>query len=211
MHLKLTYFTYGALAEPVRIAFHIGSIEYEDERLTRAVFAEQKAAKRFPTGTVPVLWVDGEPITQSNAVLMFACRVSGLYPTDLLAQAKVDEVLAQILDVSGHFGATVSETDETVKKQRRTEIAAGPLAAWCEIFDGRLKSSESGFLVGNTLTAADLKAYGFFTMFAQGLWDYLPKDYIDRYTHIVQFIAKIRALPKVREFYALEEARVNPQ
>jgi glutathione S-transferase len=56
--------------------------------------------------------------------------------------------------------------------------------------------------VGSTITAADLKAYGFFNMFEDGLWDFIPADYLGPYPHIQAFLAQIRALPAIASYYA---------
>jgi glutathione S-transferase len=43
--------------------------------------------------------VDGEPIAQSQAILRYAGKLSGLYPGDPMAALKVDEILGAIEDV----------------------------------------------------------------------------------------------------------------
>lgn len=57
---KLTYFDVdGGRAEPVRIAFHIAGIPFEDKRLSYQEFGEIFPTMRFHA--VPVLEIDGRP------------------------------------------------------------------------------------------------------------------------------------------------------
>jgi glutathione S-transferase len=51
---KLTYFDFdGGRAEPIRIAFHVAGIEFEDIRWSFPEFSEKRRSTRF--NSVPVL------------------------------------------------------------------------------------------------------------------------------------------------------------
>ena len=76
---KLTYFDFdGGRAEPVRIAFHAAGIAFEDDRISFQEFGEMRGSTRF--NAVPVLEIDGEAITQTNAMCRYVGRMAGLYP-----------------------------------------------------------------------------------------------------------------------------------
>eukprot|EP00042_Codosiga_hollandica_P059647 m.920074 g.920074 ORF g.920074 m.920074 type:complete len:417 (-) comp61055_c0_seq1:97-1347(-) len=203
--LKLTYFDFAGLAEPARLAFFIGGVEFEDERLTGDQFKAQKAAGRFPNDKVPVLWVDDQPVSQSNAILTYAAKAAGFYPTDPFLALKVDEVLSNFADVGALF--TVSAVDDQEKKKAlRLEIAHGPLTVWAKRFDDALGKSASGYFVGESLSPADLKAYSFFVAVKAGDYDFVPKTVLDQFTNIDKFLAKIKSHPKIVEYYTLREA-----
>ena len=55
---------------------------FDDERITWEQFAAQKAAGRFPNDQLPILYVNGKVRTQSTPILVYVCRLAGLYPTD---------------------------------------------------------------------------------------------------------------------------------
>ena len=79
--LKLSYFDFhGGRAEPIRLALAIGGVAFEDHRFGFPEFAEVR--KTVPFGQVPVLHVDGVQVTQSDAILRYAGKLAGLYPTD---------------------------------------------------------------------------------------------------------------------------------
>ena len=76
---KLTYFDIdGGRGEVTRIALHAAGIEFEDHRLSFPEFAEARKSMRF--NAVPVLEVDGEEISQSDAMSRYVGRLAGLYP-----------------------------------------------------------------------------------------------------------------------------------
>ena len=89
---KLTYFDFdGGRGEPVRIALHAAGIEFEDERLSFEEFGEMRHTLRF--SSLPALEIDGNPVTQSNAILRYIGKMAGLYPEDDLQALYCDEVL----------------------------------------------------------------------------------------------------------------------
>ncbi|KAF1792329.1 Thioredoxin-like fold [Phytophthora cactorum] len=73
--LKLTYMPHPGRGEPIRLAFYIGGVEFEDERITREELANRKPS--LPFNQLPVLEVDGEVIAQSLAILRYAGTLSG--------------------------------------------------------------------------------------------------------------------------------------
>jgi prostaglandin-H2 D-isomerase / glutathione transferase len=54
---KLTYFPVCGRGGPLRQAFTIAGVDFEDERISFAEFGARKAADAFPYGMVPVLEV----------------------------------------------------------------------------------------------------------------------------------------------------------
>jgi len=129
-HLKLTYFDAHGRGQPIRDAFKLGNIAFEDERIK---VEEWEALKpNTPFGALPVLHVDDVCISQSNSILRYVGTLTGLYPKDNpVHAAKVDE----ILDVTEDFTATkiaptigLDATDKEKFKTLREEIAntSGP-------------------------------------------------------------------------------------
>ena len=84
--LRLRYFPFAGRAGAIRDALRIGNVRFDDVHVPLDRFSEQKAAGELPFGSLPVLDVDdGERRTsaaQSNAILRFVGRLTGLYPVD---------------------------------------------------------------------------------------------------------------------------------
>ncbi len=46
------------------------------------------------------------------------------------------------------------------------------------------------------------QAFGLFQSFKTGTFDYIPLDYLKDYPHILAFVDKVNAHPKIAEYYA---------
>ena len=76
-------------AEPIRLAFAVHKVPFEDAILTGDAWSSLKP--ETPWGQVPVLEVDGKMLAQSRTIMAYVGRVTGLHPEDPFAAAKVDE------------------------------------------------------------------------------------------------------------------------
>lgn len=82
----IKYFDIKGKAEYVRLAFAIGGVDFTDERVPFAEWKETKPNMRWHY--LPELTLtnaEGEQVTvgQSNAILRFAGKLTGLYPSDV--------------------------------------------------------------------------------------------------------------------------------
>ena len=75
---------------------------------------------------LPVLTVGGKSYSQSLAMLRYAGKKAGLYPTDDVMALGVDEVMDISQDI---LTKCPQDPDEEVKKAKRAEYAAGKMAA----------------------------------------------------------------------------------
>jgi hypothetical protein len=98
---KLTYFDFdGGRGEPIRIAFHIAGIDFEDNRLSFREFGEMRGSIRF--SSLPILEIDGVAVSQSNALSRFVGKMAGLYPEDGLQALYCDEARTSIITLFRH-------------------------------------------------------------------------------------------------------------
>ena len=96
--LKLHYFDFnGGRGEVARLAMWLGRIEFDDQRIPLTDWPAQRDA--MPFKALPVLEVDGELISQSNAINRYIGKLSGLYPDDRLEALRCDEVMDAVEDV----------------------------------------------------------------------------------------------------------------
>ena len=174
---KLTYFDFdGGRAEPIRIAFHAAGIEFEDERLSFAKFGEMRG--NTPFNAVPVLEIDGVPVTQSNALSRYIGKMAGLYPEDDLQALYCDEALGALEDMLHCVVPTFGlEGDEL--KAAREKIVDGWLSVYVKGL-GTLLERGGDYFADNRLTMADLKAYGQTRWLRSGSLDHVPTDLVER-------------------------------
>ena len=151
---KLHYFDFhGGAGEPIRNAFRIAKIPFEDVRVKSADWPQLKSSGKYVYGQMPVLEVDGEVFAQSMAILRYVGKVTGLYPSDPIEALRVDELLDCCIDMRTKLSPTFSlpEPDRVAARQKLVETIIKPHLGCME---GRI--GDSGFAVGNQLTIADL-------------------------------------------------------
>lgn len=175
---KLTYFDFdGGRGEPVRIAFHAAGIEFEDERLTFPEFSEMRESTRF--NSLPVLEIDGEAVTQTNAMCRHIGKMAGLYPDDEMQALYCDEAMSALEDVLHYLVPTFSlEGDE--QKAAREKLVDGWLSVYLRGLDELLTRGGGKYFADNRLTVADLKAAGQTRWLRSGALDHIPTDLVER-------------------------------
>jgi len=174
---KLTYFDFdGGRGEPIRLALHIGGIAFEDVRLTFSEFQEARQTFRFRA--LPVLEIDGRPVTQSTSLARYVGKNVGLYPTDDLQALYCDEAMDACEDLSHAIGNTFGLKDDELK-QAREELVQGPLATYIKGLDGLLARGGGQFFADGCMTVADLKVFVQTRALAKGVLDHVPTDIVE--------------------------------
>lgn len=200
--LRLRYFPFPGRAGAIRDAFNMGKIAFKDDFVSFDQFAQLRASGELPFGGLPVLDVETTAgnITsaQSNTILRFAGRLSGLYPVDdILKALKVDEALDLGEDINCLMGPSLHENDAQRKMAMRKELAEKTLPEWARYIDRLLvRNGSTGFIVGDALTVADLKLYWIVDWLTSGILDGIPTSLFDGYANI---IAWRKNITEVRE------------
>lgn len=199
--LKLHYFDFhGGRAEPVRLALHIGGIAFEDHRFTFPEFAEFR--KTTPFGQVPTLEVDGLHLTQCDAMLRYAGKLAGLYPTDPLQALLCDEVAYVVEEASVRIGPTFRMTGEE-QKAARLALVNGSMPVYLAWLQARLLAQGGEYFADNRLTVADLKVFVDVRGLNSGRLDHIPTDLVERVAPALNAHAnRIASLPAVQAYYA---------
>lgn len=202
--LRLRYFPFPGRAGPIRDALNIGKIKFEDDFIPPEQFRERRAAGEFPFGGLPVLDVETTTgkvcAAQSNAILRFAGRLSGLYPVDDSLQAlKVDEALDVGEDINQLLGPSLHEQDESIKLAMRKELAEKVLPEWVAYLERLLvHNGSTGFIVGKDLSVADLKLYWIIDWLTSGMLDGIPTSLFDSYANVIAWRKNITDVRRSR-------------
>jgi len=174
--LKMSYFDVnGGRAEPIRLAWHIGGIAFEDYRFPYSAFKEER--KSTPLGQVPVLTIDNIQITQSNAILRYVGKQSGLYPTDLYQALLCDEVIDLAEDCTIKIVATFMLEGAVLKEARETLIE-GALSKYLKFLETKLVAQGGAFFADQQLTIADLKVMTILNWLNASALDHIPHDLV---------------------------------
>ena len=198
---RLTYFDIdGGRAEPIRIAFHAANIPFEDHRISFQEFMEMRQSVRF--NCVPVLDIDGQTVTQSNALTRYVGKMAGLYPEDALQALYCDEALGAVEDVTNHIGRTMRmQGDE--QRQAREKLVDGWLPIYLGGLNELLERGGGEYFADGRLTIADLKVFVQTRWLAGGMLDHIPQDLVSRVAPaLVDHEKRIAQDPLVVAYYA---------
>ena len=176
--LKLSYFDFhGGRGEPARLALAIGGIPFEDDR----VGADWSDAQgQTPFGSLPVLEVDGQVVTQSNAINRYVGKLANLYPSDPWQAVLCDETMDAVEDIGTKISATLFIADEEEKKAQRQALADGPITFFLERLQRKLVERGGEYFADRRLTVADLKVFVWIRHLKSGKLDHVPTDLPDR-------------------------------
>ncbi|MEE8306497.1 MAG: glutathione S-transferase family protein [Gammaproteobacteria bacterium] len=201
---RLTYFDFdGGRAEPIRIAFHVADIEFEDIRWSFPEFGAKRRSTRF--NSVPVLEIDGAAVSQSNALSRYVGKMAGLYPKDDLQALYCDEVLDALEDVSHYIVRTFGLEGEVLRKARE-QLADGWLTVYVRGLDELLARGGGEYFADNTLTIADLKAFVQTRALQAGNLDHIPTDLVQRLApSLIEHQQRVESDPLVVAYYATRQ------
>jgi len=153
---KLIYFNAQGRAELTRWCFAYGGIPYVDERVENEDWPARK--KEMPAGQMPVLLVDGKPLTESIAIARYVAKQAGLVPVDDLQAAYCDAVVDRLLGVMDDvWHKVVFCKEEPAEKQRiLNELVSNkinPVLTWLE---QRIKPCRMWY-IADKVTWADIQ------------------------------------------------------
>jgi len=200
MHLK--YFNIPALGEPIRLLLELGSFDWEDQRVEFSEWSTIKPSTKW--GQMPVLSVDGQELSQTKAICRYLAKQvklqgSTLYPADGLTAFHVDEVIDVFEDVRMKLVPTFKLAAGDKEAARAALFAAeGDATKLLAKIDSLIVDD---YMVGNSVSLADVWAFYFLNFLRCGFWDGLPTDYLDQHPKLAQIVAKVSAIPAVRAYY----------
>lgn len=213
--LKVMYFAIEGVAEQVRVALAVADVPFEDVLVQFKDWGTIKPTTKhgvMPEMTLP----SGEILTESMAMLRLAGEADPegkLYPSEMRARVKVEEVLGLVGDLSGAWRPSLmigmrpadlgyDGKDEAVIQKLRAGFLADKLPKYMGLFADLIKESGDKFLTGEDLTIADISAYQAIGYFRKGAADHVPKDSLEPYPEVLAFLGRVEEHPKVAAYKA---------
>jgi len=197
---KLTYFDIdGGRGEVTRIALHAAGIEFEDNRISFAEFGEARRNMRF--NAVPVFEIDGEEISQSDAMSRYVGRLAGLYPNDPLQAMYCDEVMGALEDLT-HFTVRTFGLEGDELKEARRQLVEGKMTVFLQGVQGLLHRGGGKYFADSQLTVADLRSFVQVRSLSAGLLDHVPADIVQRVApDLLEHHQRVAADSRVAAYY----------
>jgi len=198
----IEYFGMGGRAAPLRAAAFMGGVSYKDRFVTGPEHGKIKGMGLRRWSGIPEVTLhdkDGNDVAkigQSNCCLKLIGQMAGFYPENVVLRALVDEILAATEDVMGMLAPSFPVKDAEKKKAMRLELMKeDKFPYWFQKFENRFteneaRGSKSGYIVGDTMTVADLKLYYSISFLTSGRVDHIDGDVL------------LKAVPKVTAFTA---------
>lgn len=160
------------------------------------ILAKQTQSEAFialnPNGKIPLLVLDnGDTLSESNAIINYLASGSALIPKSPFAQAKVQQwqffeqyshepYIAVARYINKYLGLPSERLAEYKDKQEGGHKAL-------KIMDKQLSTSD--FLVGNSLSTADISLYAYTHVASEGGFD------LSDYVHILAWLKRVEAQP----------------
>lgn len=165
---------------------------YEEVQLLNGETKRPEFLQKNPVGQVPVLELeDGARLVESNAILSYLADGTQLLPADKLARTRVLQWMcfeqSNIGPVIGRarFRRTYPQVVPTRPEEFDGWLAQGTRALG--VLDAQLAARP--FIVGETLTIADLALYSYTHVAAAGGFELTP------FGHLRRWFARIEARP----------------
>jgi len=209
----IEYFGIGGRGAPLRAAAFIGGLSYKDAFTNGEKHKAVKMAGNRRWSGIPEMTLhdkDGNDVAtigQSNVCLRLIGTMAGLYPENMLQRALVDEVMAACEDVMGLLGPSFPVKDAAKKKAMRLELMKeDKFPYWFGKFELRMTENEArgcknGFMVGDTMTIADIKMYFGIAFLVSGAVDHIDGDVLLKpVPKVAAFLAMMKANEKVKAF-----------
>ena len=190
---KLVYFNVMGRAEAARLLFAYKGVKYEDYRFTDGQFATVKNTLAF--GQVPVLVVDGKPLSQSQAINRYLGRSFGMAGINDWESAQCDMYVDGVNDALNGLVPWFREQDPEKKKQLLHDVVESTLKPCIARYEGFLAANGTGHFVGNTLTWADVVIFGAFSM-----WQAMNPALTTGHTHVQKFLHDVAAIPNIKHW-----------
>jgi len=198
---KLIYFDAPvSRGEEIRLALHLGGIDFDDVRIVRDQWAAMKPTPPF--GALPVLEIPGmPPLAQTNAILVLIGRRHGLHPKDDFEAARHEAMMCHVEDMRAHVSPALRISDEAEKIKARTALAETYLPAWAAYAERQI-SDKGPFFAGTKLHVVDLKLHRAVHWIASGIIDHIPTTVFAGYPKLNRVYAAVNDHKGVKAWYA---------
>jgi glutathione S-transferase len=189
--LKVTYFDARGRAELIRMCLYFGGIEFEDNRLSHAEFAEKKAKGAFPFCQLPTIEGGDLPCVfcQSIACARYAAKLAGLYPEDPVEALKCDSVIDGCIDILQKVIPAHFEKDEEIKKALLEKLYSATIPAWCACLE---KFIVGKYILGDKLCFADIAL-------ANSI-ESLGEDIFVAFPQLKEYMERVHSIPRIAEW-----------
>ena len=192
---RFIFYNSKARAEPTRLIFAQAGVEYVDERIKGEDYPTVEP--RIPFGTLPVLEVNGTPLSGTLAIERYVGEKHGLGGADDFENALITGALDALSDMVTKFKSYWFDSDEarkveTKKKLEESRVITDTLAN----LEKMVSRNKDGWLVGSKLTYGDISVYYWLDVISKN-W---PEPILENYPSLFQLVKKVEVQPRIAKW-----------
>ncbi len=205
---KLNYFNLRSKAAVIRTIFALADQKFEDYRIDRDGDEWPEFKETLPFKQVPVLEVTENSTTytiaQSMAISRFLANRFGLAGKNELERANADMIIDHVMDILGAVRKIHGQPDGDEKQIKLQKFYNDNCHRMLLDIEKFLEKNESGYLVGDSATYADLYLINLYDWFSDSKGDVLNKLPL-----LKEHDQRIRSLDNLRDFLEHENANTK--
>ncbi|XP_071948398.1 S-crystallin SL11-like [Antedon mediterranea] len=192
---ELLYFDARGRCEDARFLFALAGVEYKDIRFTEEEWPISFKSKAL-YGVVPNLTVDGKTLSMTLAISNYLAREFGYYGKSNWESAQIDVITNALHEVIGLYYTHVLGENEDAKAETLKNFTSR-VESYGVAMEKGLKENNGGdgYLVGNSLTLADI---AFFNAYSEILT--LKADALDNAPKLKALMGRVSANEKIAEW-----------
>jgi len=213
---RVSYFDGRGRGEQVRLLLHEVGVKFEDVRLNRDSFVALQKQENSPLvfGSVPLLEEGKFSLVQGSAIMSYLAKRHGLYPVNLKEAEHADSVVMGAEDLRMKmFDAPY--TKAKTSKDGKSEAEAGDIdkavetvkafvnntwgGRWGPNLERILKNNGTGFMVGKSLTHADISVFEVVDAIVNNLGSFFS-GWEEKTPLLAKFYSDIKSRPNVKKY-----------
>jgi len=214
---KLTYFEGRGRAEQVRIFLHELGVKFEDNRLNRDGFVALQKQENSPLvfGSMPLLEEGKFSLVQSCVIMSYLAKKNGAFPANVKDGQYADSICLGAEDLrmkmfdlpytkaktskDGKSEAEVADIDKAIETVK-TFVNTTWGQRWAPNLERILKHSGTGFVVGKSLTHADVSLFEVVDAISNNLGPNFP-GLDDKATPLLaKFMHDMKSRPGIKKY-----------
>eukprot|EP00980_Cylindrotheca_fusiformis_P012440 scaffold3054_cov129-Cylindrotheca_fusiformis.AAC.4 len=214
--IKVYYADYAFWrAEVLRAGLYLQDIPFENVT-EMEILNDLKANGLAPFGAFPVMEVDGEILSQTQACASYVGKLGDMYPSneDTFAQAKCDEIINGCTDVTETIAVTivcgktknwhskVGMEDPKEAREKLMDPNGGRLHMLLTGLNSIMCKDGSEFVCGKDygLTVADLAVWRMVDWLSWGKLDHIPVDYVMSFPNLKKVYSNVEQNEKIQAY-----------
>ena len=202
---QLYYFPIPGRAEGARVTLSLANLDWNDNEIMGAQYAQMKKDGELPWGLVPILQTPDGTLGESTAIMRYIGEMAGLTPKNAFQAAKVDEFLDAMEPFSRVLSGTFSmdDVDERTKARQAVFNEDGEGTKSLKLLQTKIAESTTGWAANTEhMSIADIRVFcGVFGLFS-GNYDGLDKSILADYPGLLEYHDRVANEPRIAEHYA---------